>query len=99
MWGCVLLLVAAIGLQAGVIQGVVMEQVSGRPRTRALVRLEPVPGSGEGMLKPLTTRSGRSGHFAFSGVRSGLYLLTATNEGYFPAANGQRRPTGRGTPI
>jgi hypothetical protein len=89
----------AAGLRAGVIQGVVMEQASGRPLARALVRLEPVPKSAGGEVKPFTMRSGRTGHFAFSDIQPGSYLLVAINEGYFPAAYGQRLPVGHGRPI
>jgi hypothetical protein len=93
--------VTAAGLHAAVVQGIVLEQASGRPLARALVRLEPVPGSGNSgaPLKPRTTRAGRSGHFVFTGIQPGLYHLVATNDGYFPAAHGQRRPTGNGTPF
>jgi hypothetical protein len=92
-------LTAAAGVHAGVIQGVVLENASGRPMARTMVRLDPVPHSGGGEARPLTTRSGRSGHFVFSAVQPGLYLLAAVNDGYFPAAYGQRLPIGRGTPI
>src|SRR5947207_3223956 len=90
---------AATGLQAAVVQGVVLEQMSGRPLSRAMVRISPVPGSAEGMGRPATTRSGRSGHFVFSGIQPGMYLLVATSDGYFPAAHGQRRPTSQRVPI
>jgi hypothetical protein len=93
------LLTTAARLHAGVVQGVVLEHISGRPLARAIVRLDPVPGSGDGKLRPLTMRSGRSGHFAFASVQAGTWLLTAMNDGYFPTSYGQRIPIGRGRPI
>ncbi len=90
------LLAVAAGVQAGTIQGVVIEQASGRPLARTVVRLDPLPQSGG---KQLTTRAGRSGQFAFPAIAPGFYLLVAVRGGYFPAAYGQRLPIGRGTPI
>jgi Carboxypeptidase regulatory-like domain len=94
-----LLLAAAVCARAGTIQGVVLEQISGRPVARTVVRLDPVPVSGGGKVQPLSTRAGRSGQFVFSAIAPGVYLLIAVREGYFPAAYGQRLPIGRGTPI
>src|SRR2546427_10931338 len=95
-----ILLGAAVCGQAGTIQGVVLEQASGRPLARTVVRLDLVP-SGSGGVKAWssTTRAGRSGQFAFPSVDPGIYLLSAIRDGYFPAAYGQRLPIGRGTPI
>src|SRR5271168_2586691 len=92
------LLAAAASLRAGTIQGVVLEQMSGRPLARAVVRLDPVPRSGAAN-QPLTLRSGRSGQFVFPVVPPGFYLLTANHEGYFPAGFGQRIATGHGVAI
>jgi len=39
------LLATAVCMQAGTIQGVVLEQASGRPLARTVVRLDPVPQS------------------------------------------------------
>ena len=90
------LLVFTVCAQAGSIHGVVLEQASGRPLARAVVRLDSVPQSGG---KQLTTRAGRSGQFVLPVIAPGVYLLVALSEGYFPAAYGQRLPIGRGTPI
>ncbi|MBI2686183.1 MAG: carboxypeptidase regulatory-like domain-containing protein [Acidobacteria bacterium] len=91
-----LILAGAISLPAGVIQGVTLDWASGRPLSRTIVHLQPIPGTGN---KPLQTRSGRSGQFLFSKVPPGLYILETQREGFLPAAFGQRRPTGHGTPI
>src|SRR5260370_15443121 len=94
-----LLLAAAVCVRAGTIQGVVLEQASGRPLARTVVRLDSVPESGGAKKQGLTTRAALSGHFVFPAIAPGVYLLIAVREGYFPAAYGQRLPTGRGTPI
>jgi hypothetical protein len=93
------LLATAVCMQAGTIQGVVLEQASGRPLARTVVRLDPVPQSSGTKAPPLTIRAGRTGHFVFPSVVPGVYILNATREGYFRAAYGQRLPIGRGTPI
>lgn len=92
------LLAFAACARAGSIQGVVLEQLSGRPLARAVVRLDPVARSGDAP-QPLTMRSGRSGQFVFPAVTPGIYLLTAQHDGYFPAGFGQRLPIGHGTTI
>ncbi len=84
----------------GVVQGIVIENVSGRALARAVVFLTPVPGTAAAeAAKPLTVRTGRSGQFTFPGVAPGLYILTSSREGYFAASYGQRLPSGRGAPI
>lgn len=94
-----LLLSGMVGVQAGAIQGVVIEHLSGRPIARTLVRLDPVPKAGTVKAQTRTMRVGLSGQFIFSPIDPGMYLLTAVRDGYFPAAYGQRLPVGRGTPI
>lgn len=93
-----LFLAAALSLPAGVIQGVALEWATGKPLSRTVVTLQPVPGSGAN-LRTWQTRSGRSGQFSFGGVPDGLYILQTQREGFLPAAYGQRRPTGHGHPI
>jgi protocatechuate 3,4-dioxygenase beta subunit len=94
---CLLLVTAS--LQAGVIQGEVLEQASGRPLARTIVRLIPVPGQPSGSVRGLQIRANGTGHFVFPSVPDGLYLLTVQRKGYSTSAYGQRRPTGQGTPI
>lgn len=92
-------LACAFTARAGVVKGVVIEHVSGYPLASTSVRLQPVPDANGNTLSPLSTRAERNGQFVFSSVPAGLYLLVATREFFFPAAYGQRRPTGQGTPI
>ena len=92
-------LATALAASAGVVQGVVIEHASGHPLARTRVRMEPVPKPGSGDLRPLQVRAASAGQFVFNNVPDGLYLLVTLRDGYFPAAYGQRRPNGRGTPI
>jgi Carboxypeptidase regulatory-like domain len=93
-----LFLTAALTAQAGVVQGVVIENLSGRPLARTRIRLQAVPKPG-GVPRPFNTRVDRSGRFVFLDIPDGLYLLIAEREGYFPCAFGTRRPGGQGKPI
>jgi hypothetical protein len=93
-----LLLTMWCAAQAGVVRGVVSERISGLPLARTHVRLQPIPRPGV-ETRPLTMRAESSGSFLFQNVPDGLYLLIATRDPYFPAAFGQRRPEGHGTPI
>ncbi len=99
-----LLLLFCVGLlQGGAIQGVVIEHAAGRPLSRSSVFLTPVPATAKdaasAAAKPMAVRSGASGEFSFERVPSGVYVLTASREGYFTGAWGQRLPTGRGAPF
>jgi hypothetical protein len=87
---------AAEASSAGVIEGVVLEDVSGRQLASATVRLEPVPGSPG--LRPIIARTNRTGGFVFTAL-PGLYTLAAQREGFLPAAWGQRRTSGQGIPF
>lgn len=98
MYRILVLLTVAAQVQAGTVTGVVLEQASGRPLARSIVRLDPVPKAG-GKGQALSTRAGRSGQFTFPVVAPGIYVLNASRDGYFPSAYGQRLPIGRGTPI
>jgi protocatechuate 3,4-dioxygenase beta subunit len=91
-----LLLLAGAHTFGGVVQGIILESYSGLPLARTAVRLQAVAGSGGVFLQ---TRANRTGGFLFADVAPGIYLVIATREGYFPAAFGQRRPDGQGTPV
>jgi protocatechuate 3,4-dioxygenase beta subunit len=94
-----LMLLAGAVVCGGVVQGIILESYSGLPLARTLVRLQPIPQSSGAVATVQQTRAGRTGGFTFGAVPDGIYLLIATREGYFPAAFGQRRPDGQGTPI
>src|ERR1700719_4545310 len=85
--------------EAGVVQGVVLEQASGALLARSTVHLDPVPNTSGVAQRSLQVRTGRKGEFVFLGVPGGMYILTATRPEYAPTAYGQRLPGGQGTPI
>jgi hypothetical protein len=101
-----LLLVAALSAHvpanAGFVQGVVLDDASGRPLARAMVRIQPVPAANQPTdARPAparTMRAGVGGQFSF-GLPEGLYLLTVSREAYFTTSYGSRKPLGRGAPI
>jgi hypothetical protein len=95
MRALVLCIVGAVYAGAGVVQGVVLEHVSGRALARTRVRLEPITGPS----KAIQVRATATGQFSFLSVPDGLYRVIALRDGYFSASHGQRRPTGQGVPV
>ena len=95
-----LLLCCMVGAsaRAAVVQGVVLEQASGRPMARTQVRLVPVPKDGK-PGRPFAMKTALDGQYTFLRVPEGLYILTASRSHYFPASYGQRLPGGAGTPL
>lgn len=89
----------SLPLPAGIVQGVVVELSSGRPLSRTIIRLDPIPQSGADAGPSISLANARSGHFLFQHVPPGVYFLTAVHDGFFPCAYGQRLPAGHGTPI
>jgi hypothetical protein len=81
-------------LDAGVIQGIVLEHASGLPLARSRVRLDSVTATGVTAYASLL--SARTGGFMFYNIPDGLYILTAHRDTYFPAGYGQRRAEGPG---
>ena len=66
------LLAIALRLEAGVIQGVVIEQASGRPISRTIVRLEAVPGGAIIAVVPMAVRTGAQWAVYFSSGGAGV---------------------------
>jgi len=89
-----LLTLAHAALRAGTVQGMILENQSGLPLSRARVHLDRVNAGGTQRLTTLI--SGRGGQFSFGAMSDGWYLVTAERETYAPAAYGQRRPEGFG---
>ena len=77
------------------IEGVVLENASGRAVARAQVTLERVGGGGESH----SVLSDSRGRFAFRSLPGGAYLLSARRNGYATARYGQRKWDGAGTPV
>jgi hypothetical protein len=83
-------------LGGATIRGTVVENQTGRALARAMVALQPVPGT-PGVPRKL--RTSRVGGFEFTDVPAGAYLLKATKRGFMPAEHGQKRWNSAGTPL
>jgi hypothetical protein len=91
-------LLAALGCcaaHAAVIRGVVLDQSTSRPLARSMVTVRPVEGVGG---KPQSVRANRGGQFYFR-VNAGMYLLSATRDGFAPFQYGQKSWKSAGRPM
>jgi hypothetical protein len=91
-----LMLLAALPAASAVIRGNVVENMSGKLLARALVVLEPMPGT-PGEVR--TIRTSRLGGFEFEYLAAGVYVLTASRRGFLPGEYGQKRWNSAGQPI
>ena len=91
-----LCLLAAGALQAATIRGTVVEHASGKPLSRTLVVLAPVPGVPG---QPQSVRTNTWGTFEFAAVPAGAYLLSASRRGFPPVQYGQKNWRAAGAPI
>ncbi len=82
------LLLAASVLRAASIEGVAVDNFTGRPLARAAVSLEPI---GVGGAATLSVYTGAAGQFAFHNLPAGAYLLSASRRGFMTLRYGQRR--------
>lgn len=79
------------------VHGIVIEQATSRPVSRATVKLQTVIG---GELRTLTTAlTNRSGQYWFPSLEDGRYFVAAHRATYLEMQYGQRRAKGRGDPI
>ena len=80
----------------GIIAGTIVQADSGRPGRRANVTL-----SGGEPSRVRTTTADDQGHFAFTELPPGAFMLSASKSGWLETIYGQKRPgNGRqGTPI
>lgn len=87
---------AAGALHAAVIRGVVVENQTGKPLSRATVTLKPLPGVGG---PTLTVRSNVSGIFDFPPVPGGAYMVSAGRRNFGTIQYGQKDWRSAGLPI
>ena len=90
------LTLASTAVHAAVIRGTVVEGQSARPLARALVTLEPLPGTA---AQPASTRTNQYGVFGFSELAGGSYLITASRLGFAQVQYGQKRWKAAGVPV
>ncbi|MDR3703599.1 MAG: carboxypeptidase-like regulatory domain-containing protein [Candidatus Sulfopaludibacter sp.] len=91
-----LFLFAASALHAATVRGNVVENQTGKPLSRVLMKLLPLPGSS---AAPLTTWTGTYGVFDFSNVPAGAWLLSASRKDCVTVQYGQKQWTSAGQPI
>lgn len=96
MRSVLLLALAASALQAAVVRGAVVENMTGRPLARARVTLAPVPGSPG---PTLTVRTNLNGSFEFAALPAGTYLVSAARAGFAPVEFGQKEFHSAGLPV
>lgn len=101
IWRIAWFVATPAALRAGTITGSVLEEASGRPLARTVVRLQLIgnAASTDRPKQPLETRTTSSGSYTFPAIPDGLYLVVASRAFYFPTFYGQRRPDGQGTPV
>jgi len=84
-------------LAAAELEGLILENLSGRPLARAQVSLEVIEGGASAALRSLLSDS--RGRFAFRSLPAGAYLISVRRAGYLTARYGQRRWDGPGAPV
>jgi len=111
MRGALSLLIASVALaqttapRDGVITGQVVDAVSGKPVSAAIVTITgpgivAAPGRGAASGAPVPNiLTGADGRFAFPGLPDGSFTITATRSGYGDGASGRRRPGGSAQPV
>jgi hypothetical protein len=93
-WWIAMLLAA--GLQAAVIRGTVVENLTGKPLYRASIVLTPVSGTPGGAQG---SRTNQFGGFEFGGLAGGSYLMKISRPGFMTVEYGQKRWNSAGVPI
>ena len=92
---CLVLALAAT-LQGAAIRGTVMENQTGHFLARAVVGIEPAPGSAGPRL---STRTNANGIFEFANLPAGSYVVTAVRRSFASVEYGQRQWRAAGLPL
>jgi hypothetical protein len=92
-----MLLLGTGAAQAGVIQGVVLENATGKPLARASVAIEVVAGGPGPRISTKLTDS--RGVFVFEGLGAGSYQISVKRRGFVTARHGQKKYDDPGSPI
>ncbi|MDR3698672.1 MAG: carboxypeptidase-like regulatory domain-containing protein [Candidatus Sulfopaludibacter sp.] len=92
-----LLLLPALGgtLEAAIIRGAVVENLTGKPLSRAQVTAQPI-GSGGPAVRVSTNPSGS---FEITTLRAGAYIVTASRQNFAPVQYGQKDFRSAGLPV
>jgi Carboxypeptidase regulatory-like domain len=93
---CAALMLAAVSLQAAVIRGIVVENISGYSLSRSLVTLHMIGTPSDAAV---SVRTSESGAFEFTNLVAGAYIVRASRRGFLPMEYGQRQWNSAGTPV
>lgn len=91
-----LLLAAACVADAAVIQGIVLDNMTGRPLARTRVVLESIERGG---VVAQSTSTGSNGQFEFAKLPAGWYLVSAERVAFATARHGQKLWNSPGVPL
>jgi hypothetical protein len=91
-----LLLLAALPLDAAILRGSVVEHSTGKVLARTLIAIVPLPGTSG---PSLTVRTNSTGMFEFINIPAGAYLVNGSRRGFAPVHYGQKRWNAPGTPV
>jgi hypothetical protein len=83
----------------GVITGRVVDGVSGKPVSAAIVSFGSVSARERAASQPVRILTGGDGRFVFEQLQPGSFDVTATKRGYADGASGRRRPGGSSQPV
>ncbi len=86
----------AVTLQAAVIRGIVVENMTGYSLSRSLVTLRMIGTPSDAAV---SVRTSESGAFEFTNLVSGAYIVRASRRGFLPMEYGQRQWNSAGTPV
>src|SRR5580704_11244832 len=83
-------------LQAAVIRGIVVENMTGYSLSRSLVTLHMIGTPSDAAV---SVRTSESGAFEFTNLTPGAYIVRASRRGFLPMEYGQRQWNSAGTPV
>ena len=83
-------------LQAAVIRGIVVENMTGYSLSRSLVTLHMIGAPSDAAV---SVRTSESGGFEFINLIPGAYIVRASRRGFLPMEYGQRQWNSAGTPV
>ena len=91
-----LLILAAGGLHAAILRGIVVENQTGLPLARTLVMVRPVAGTSGASQ---SVRTNTYGSFEFTGLPGGTYIVIASRRSFATVQYGQKNWKAVGLPV
>ena len=94
-WLILLLPVLAASLEAAIVRGVVVENLTGKPLSRAQVTAQPIGPGGPAVR----VRSNLAGSFEIATLHAGAYIVTASRQNFASVQYGQKDFRSAGLPV